>query len=407
MPWNDNANPGPWGSPPSGEDGDRKDPPPRKPAGGGRGPNRPGAPDLGAGLDRLRAQLRGLFSGPGGVRPGAMVGILAAIFALWALSGVYLVQPSEVAVVTTFGAYSRNEGPGPRYHLPWPIEKVEKVPVTALNRFDIGGNSAAVTPAADGSDTTASAATSPSLMLTSDKDIVDLNFSVTWRISDPGRYVFATRDPEDAVKAVAESAMREVVGRTALDDVLNKSRGKVQFETADQMQRILDAWGMGVRIVEVQIRSAGPPPEVVAAFRDVQSAQQDRDSAENVADAYRNKVVNEAKGDAARIVQASQAYREQAERTATGEASRFNAIYNEYRKSPQATRDRLYLETMERVLRNSNKVVISGKGITAPVILPPDVFRPRGSGEMSVQAPPPATSQGGAARVQPQSGTQQ
>ena len=349
--------------------------------------------------------MRGLFNGPGGVRPGAMVGILAAIFALWALSGIYLVQPNEVAVVTTFGAYARNEGPGPRYHLPWPIEKVEKVPVTTLNRLDIGSvaGGAAVAASSDGTSTT-EGASSPSLMLTSDKDIVDLNFSVTWRISDPGRYVFATRDPEDAVKSVAESAMREVVGRTSLDDVLNKSRGKVQFETADKMQRILDSWGVGVRVVEVQIRSAGPPPEVVSAFRDVQSAQQDRDSAENVADAYRNKVVNEAKGDAARIVQAAQAYREQAERTATGEASRFNAIYAEYRKSPQATRDRLYLETMERVLRSSNKVVISGKGVTAPVILPPDIFRPRTSNEVTVQAPEASNGQ---ARAQTQSGTPQ
>ncbi|MBS0362904.1 MAG: FtsH protease activity modulator HflK [Proteobacteria bacterium] len=383
MPWNDNANPGPWGSPPSGDDGERKEPS-RKPSGG-----RPTGPDLNAGMNRMRQRMRGLFGGPGGgVQPGALVGIAAAVFALWALSGIYLVQPNEVAVVTTFGAYSRNEAPGPRYHLPWPIEKVQKVPVTTLNRFDIGGASI---PTSSDADNSAAAASSPSLMLTSEKDIVDLNFSVTWRVSDAARFVFATREPEDAVKAVAESAMREVVGRTSLDDILNKRRGQVQLDTADEMQRILDAWGMGVRIVEVQIRSAGPPQEVVSAFRDVQSAQQDRDSAENVADAYRNKVVNEAKGDAARIVQLAQAYREQAERTATGDAARFNAIYSEYRRAPQATRDRLYLETMERVLRNSNKVVISGKGVTAPVILPPDVFRPRGG--PNAQPPPQAPQQ--------------
>lgn len=395
MPWNDNANPGPWGSPPSGDDGDRKDPP-RRPQGGGngggRGPNRPGGgPDLGAGMDRVRQRMRGLFGGPGGgVQPGALVAIAAAVFGLWALSGIYVVQPNEVAVVTTFGAYTRNEAPGPRYHLPWPIENVEKVPVTSLNRFDVGGGAGE-----NGSETGAS---SPSLMLTSDENIVDLNFSVTWRVSDAGRFVFATRDPEDAVKAVAESAMREVIGKTGLDSILTNGRGQVQFETAELMQKTLDSWGAGVRIVEVQIRSVNPPQEVVAAFRDVQSAEQDRDSAVNEADAYRNKVVNEAKGDAARIVQLAQAYQEQAVRTATGDAARFDSIYSEYRRAPQATRDRLYLETMERVLHNSNKVVISGKGVTAPVILPSDVFRPRsGPGAApppQPQAPPAQAGQG-------------
>ncbi|HEY3948838.1 FtsH protease activity modulator HflK [Phenylobacterium sp.] len=394
MPWNDNANPGPWGSPPPGDDDERKDPPRR--GSGGRGPGRPGGPDLNAGMDRVRQRMRGLFGGPGGgVRPGALVGIAAAVFALWALSGIYLVQPNEVAVVTTFGAYSRNEGPGPRYHLPWPIEKVEKVPVTTLNRFDIGSSGGGGGASSDASVSDAGAS-SPSLMLTADEAIIDLNFSVTWRISDPGRFIFATRDPEDAIKAVAESSMREVVGRNQLDFILNNGRGKVQFETADQMQRILDAWGMGVRIVEVQIRSANPPQEVVAAFRDVQSAQQDRDSAENVADAYKNRVVNEAKGTAAQIVQSAEGYREQSVRTATGEAARFNSIYAEYRRAPQATRDRLYLETMERVLRNSNKVVISGKGVTAPVILPPDVFRPRsGPAALAPSAPTQPSAQGG------------
>ncbi|MBS0331469.1 MAG: FtsH protease activity modulator HflK, partial [Proteobacteria bacterium] len=383
-----------------GDDGERKEPSRRPSGGGGGGPNRPGGPDLGAGMDKVRQRMRGLFRGPGGgVQPGALVGIGAAIFALWALSGIYLVQPNEEAVVTTFGAYTRNEAPGPRYHLPWPIEKVEKVPVTTLNRFDIGS----------AGDTASDSGGSPSLMLTSDENIVDLNFSVTWRVSDPARFVFATRDPEDAVKAVAESAMREVVGRTSLDDIFNKQRGRVQLETADEMQRILDAWGVGVRVVEVQIRSANPPQEVVAAFRDVQSAQQDRDSSENVADAYRNKVVNEAKGDAARIVQLAQAYREQAERTATGDAARFNSIYSQYRRAPEATRERLYLETMERVLRNSNKVVISGKGVNAPIVLPPDVFRPRAAeAQAPAVQPSPAPVQGGGGQQpqQPSSGPQ-
>lgn len=380
MPWNDNANPGPWGSPPSGDDGDRKDPPVRKPQGGG--PRRPSGPDLNAGFEQLRRRLRGLLGGPGqGVQPGAVAAIAGVAFALWAASGFYKVQPNEEAIVTTFGAYSRAETPGLHYHLPTPIEHVEKVAVTTLNRLDIGGSGTADADIPQ-----------ESLMLTSDENIVDLTFSVTWRVSDASRFLFSTRAPDDAVKSVAESAMRQVIGKTLLDSIFTNGRGQVQLETADLMQRTLDSWGAGIRVVEVQIRSVNPPQDVVAAFRDVQSAEQDRDSAVNVADAYRNRVVNEAKGDAAKIVQSAQGYREQSVRTAKGDASRFDSIYGEYKRAPQATRDRLYLETMERVLKASNKVVISGKGVTAPVILPPDVFRPRG-GPAAAPAPPPAPAQ--------------
>ena len=363
MPWNDNANPGPWGSP-SG-DGDKRDPTPRRPTGGGpRGPQGPGGPDLGAGFERLQQRLRDLFGGggSGGVRPGALVAVAGVAFGLWALSGIYVVQPNEQAVVTTFGAYSRSEGPGLRYHLPIPIERVEKVPVTSLNRTDVGG-------APEGE------ALAESLMLTGDEQIIDLDFSVTWRVADPAAYLFATRAPDEAVKAVAESAMREVVGKTPLQPIISTGRGKVQLQTAELMQKTLDSWGAGISIVEVQIRSANPPPEVVAAFREVNNAQQDADSAINEANTYRNRVVNEAKGDASTILQGSEGYREQAVREAQGEAARFNQILTEYRRAPGITRERLYIETMQRVLSSANKVVIDAKGASAPIILPPDVFR--------------------------------
>lgn len=371
MPWNDNANPGPWGSPPSG-DGDRRDNTPKRPRGGG--PRRPEGPDFNANFDRLGRRLRDFFSGGpgGGVRPGAIAAVMGAAFGLWALSGIYVVQPNEEAVVTTFGAYSRNEGPGLRYHLPAPIERVQKVPVTSLQRLDVGGAAAGAVP-------------EESLMLTGDENIIDLQFSVTWRVADADRFVFTIRDPEGSVKAVAESAMREVVGRTNLLDILTTGRGQVQQQAAELMQRTLDSWGAGVRIDEVQIRSANPPQQVLAAFRDVVSAQQDQESAVNEANTYRNRVINEAKGDAARIVQAAQAYREQAVREATGDASRFNAILNEYRRAPGATRDRIYIETMQRVLARSNKVIVDSEGASAPIILPPDVFRTR----TQPQAPAP------------------
>lgn len=382
MPWNDNANPGPWGAPPPNDgERDRNPGPPRRPGGGGgpRGPRRPEPPNFGPELERFLRRLRDSFGGGGrGVRPGAVAAVAGGVFALWALSGLYVVQPNEQAVVTTFGAYSRSETPGLRYRLPSPIERVETVPVTSLNRIDIGGSANDNIP-------------QESLMLTGDENIVDLDFSVTWRVQDAGRFLFTLRDPESSVKAVAESAMREVVGKTPLQAILTRGRGQVQTEAADLMQRTLDSWGAGVSVVEVQIRSANPPQEVVAAFREVANAGQDAESAVNEANTYRNRVVNEAKGDAARIIQSAQGYREQAVREATGDAARFNQIYTEYRRAPAVTRERLYIESMQRVLEKSNKVIIDGKGASAPIILPPDVFRPRTTpAPQAAPAPAPA-----------------
>ncbi len=380
MPWNDNANPGPWGSPPP--DDDRRDPLRRPQNQGPRGPQRPGGsggpgPDLGAGLERLSQRFRDFINGPGGrPRPGAIAAIVGGVVGLWLLSGFYVVQPNEQAVVTTFGAFSRTADPGLRYRLPWPMERAEKVQVTSLKQTSVGGSAEADLPA-------------ESLMLTGDENIIDLDFSVTWRVSDAPRFVFATRNPEDAVKAVAESAMREVVGKTPLQQILTRGRGQVQVQAAELMQRTLDSWGTGVSVVEVQIRSANPPEQVVAAFREVANAGQDAESAVNEANAYRNRVINEAKGDAARIVQSAQGYREQAVREALGDASRFNQIYAEYRSAPGATRDRLYIEAMERILARSNKVIVDGKGTTAPIILPPDIFRPRATPGAAPAAPEP------------------
>lgn len=395
MPWNDSSNqgsksPGPWGSPPPGGSGGRPDdkpspssgggdkPPPKSPwgtGGGGRGPlggpPRPRRPQgAGQGPDfndlarRLNELGRRVFGSPGGRGLSRRAVALAAggVGLLWLFSGVYAVQGNEQAVVTRFGEYVRTKGPGLGYHLPGPFERVEKVSVTNLQTTNIGGRAEDDRP-------------EESQMLTGDENIVDLDFSVQWRISDAGAYLFNVAEPEATVRMVAEAAMREVVGRTALDPIISTGRGQVQTQAQSLMQGILDRYNAGVQVVEVQIRNANPPSEVIQAFREVASAGQERESLINEANTYRNRVVNEAKGDAARIRQASEGYRERVTREAEGSAARFNQVYGQYQAAPGVTRDRIYLETMERVLRQSNKVIVDGNGASTPIFLPPEIFR--------------------------------
>jgi membrane protease subunit HflK len=358
MPWNDNAGPGPWGSPPPNDgkkDGDR--PRSDEPRSGGGGPRGPGVPpppvDVNALIERLSQRLRQTFGGPG--RSRAIALSAAGVVGLWALSGFYVVQPKEQAVVTTFGAYTRTAGPGLRYHLPYPIEATELVQVTATQALDVGGNASA--PVSD-----------ERLMLTGDENIVDLSFTVQWHVSDAAKYTFNVRDPDAVIKAVAESAMREVVGKTPLTPILTNGRGQVQDQTERLMQQILDRYDIGVSIQSVNIQTATTPGPVLEAYRDVQRAAQNAQSA-----------ANNARGEAAQIKQAALGYREQVVREAGGDAARFNQVYEQYKLAPAVTRERLYIETMQRVLANSNKVIVDSKGANAPVILPSDTFRPRTS----------------------------
>jgi membrane protease subunit HflK len=390
MPWNDNSNsgpkpgpkpaakpggktkPGPWGAPTGsgdrgGPDNGPATPPPRKPAsnGGGGGGGGGSTPDFNQIAGRLSEQVRGYFGGPSGQGAAgkAAIAIVAGVAALWLVSGFYMVQPNERGVTTTFGAYSGQTDPGLRYRLPWPIQDVRKVPFTTLNVIPIGGTDDA--PQDD-----------ESLMLTSDKNIVDLKFTVQWRVADPYRYVFNLKDPDDAIKAVAESAMREVVGRTELQPILTNGQGQVQTQTAQLMQRILDSYNAGVYVDEVQIRSANSPPKVIAAFRAVAAAKQDADA-----------TVNNARGNAAQTIQQALGYKAQVVQEAEGEAARFNEVYEQYKAAPAVTRQRLYIETMEKVLSKANKVIIDNHGATAPIVLSPDTFRPKGSAAATATAP--------------------
>ncbi|MBW3617223.1 MAG: FtsH protease activity modulator HflK [Proteobacteria bacterium] len=438
MPWNDNVKPGPWGAPPEGSGGDddgrpegggarpgaEGGPGPRSPwgaspppaggaepsgprvgrpatpgAGPRRRPERPKLTPLGAGGGSERSKefealqrewserARRFFRHPNGrgVRPGAVAVIVGAAVGLWALTGVYIVQPNEQAVVTRFGVYARTESPGLKVRLPWPVEHAQTVPVTTLNQLAIGGAGATDRP-------------EESLMLTGDENIVQMTFAVLWRVSDADNYLFRVSDPEGSVEMVAESAMREVVGRTPFQSVVSTGRGQVQTQAAELMQSILDQYGAGVNIVEVQIVGAEPPREVIDAFRDVARAGQNAEASVNEANTYRNRVVNEAIGDAAAIRQQAEGYRERVAREAEGSAARFNQVYSEYRAAPGVTRERLYLETMERVLRDSNKVVVDSQGgASAPIILPPEVFRGNNARALPAQPQPQAQPQTGAA----------
>ena len=394
MPWNDNANPGPWGSPPQGDGsgkpgGERNDEPRRDEPRRRLPPPTPGGPRIPDWARELVETLRRMFTGPRGrgVQPNMVAAALGLLFFLWAnFAGWYVVDTNQEAVITRFGAYDRSVGPGLHYHLPAPIERHELVSVTNQRKTVIGGDAGAEDPA-------------EALMLTGDQNIVDLNFAVQWHVSDAPSFLFNIRDPDDdhnhgeaTVKAVAESAMREVIGHSNLQPVLTDGRALVQSQATALTQRILDSYHAGVIIDAVQIQNASAPQPVIGAYQDIAKSEQDRARAVNEANTYRNQKVTEAKGTASQLVADAQAYREQVVLQAQGDASAFNQVYEQYRRAPGVTRQRLYIETMQAILTRSNKVVIDAKGSTAPIILPPDVFRQRGDPAAPVVqvAPAPA-----------------
>jgi membrane protease subunit HflK len=382
MPWNDNANPGPWGSPPGHDEGKPDNEPGRRPEPPRRPAPPPGGPDLRKLQRRLTEATRRWLgrAASRGVPPRLLAAAAAVVAVAWTLTGLYEVQANQQAVITRFGGFARSEGPGLHYHLPIPFERAEFVSVANQNKTVIGGTSGAEAP-------------DESLMLTGDEDIVDLSFTVQWHVSDAAAYLFLIKDPDDAVKAVAESAMREIVGRTALKSILTDGRGAVQDQSLALMQRVLDRYRSGITLDAVQIQNASPPAEAAAAYQDIAKAGQEAQSASNDADTYRDKVVAEAHGDAAKIVQAAQGYREQVVRYAQGQASAFDQLYPQYRRAPGITRERLYLEMMERVLGHSRKVIIDGRGAAAPIILPPDLFKGNAAVQVSPPSPAPAAGQ--------------
>jgi len=345
MPWS-NQGGGPWGS------GSRG------PWGQGPQSSGPTPPDLEELLRRSQDKLRTVLPGNLGGKGLALI-VLAAIF-IWGLSGFFKVEPDELGVVLRFGKYTRDAKPGLNYHWPYPIETVLTPKVTRVNRIDIGmrlvedprrGSSMRNVP-------------EESLMLTGDENIVDVDFSVFWLIkpTGAGQYLFNIQNPEGTVKAVAESAMREAIGRANIQAVLTGARQATEGAVQELMQKTLDEYGAGVQVTQVQLQKVDPPAQVIDAFRDVQAARADAERLQNEAQTYANRVVPESRGRAAQITQAAEAYREQTVAEAKGQTSRFIKVYDEYKKAPEVTRQRLYLETMERVLGGTEKYIIDSGG---------------------------------------------
>ena len=277
----------------------------------------------------------------------------------WLLSGFYRVEPDEQGVVLRFGRFVQVTQPGLNYHLPYPIETVLTPKVTRVNRLDIGMR---LTEDPRRGSTVVRDVPEESLMLTGDENIVDVDFAVFWVISNAENYLFNVQLPEGTIKAVAESAMREVIGRTDIQPILTGARQGIETGVQDLMQRTLDQYGVGVRVTQVQLQKVDPPSQVIDAFRDVQAARADAERAQNEAQTYANRVVPEARGEASRIEIAAQADRERTVVEARGQAARFLKIYDEYVKAKDVTRQRMYFETLERVLGGMDKVIVDQAG---------------------------------------------
>ncbi|KAB2869042.1 MAG: FtsH protease activity modulator HflK [Bauldia sp.] len=349
MPWSNQSgggggwkggNGGPWGQTP------------RNSGGGG-----PTPPDLEELLRRSQDRLKRVLPGGGrSLNPFTLVAILVIAAALIGYNFfTFRVQPDELGVVLRFGKFERQVGPGLNARWPFPVETVYTPRVTRVNRLTIGQ--------AQDESSSASGRDIPeeSLMLTGDENIVDIDFSVFWVISNAADYLFNLEDPEGSVKAAAESAMREVVGRSNIQPLLTQARQITETDVQQLIQQTLDHYASGIQITQVQLLKVDPPSEVIASFRDVQAARADQERLQNEAQTYANKVIPEARGQAAQITNAASAYRDRIIAEAQGQADRFRQVYESYRAAPDVTRQRMYIETMEQVLGGVDKVIIDSK----------------------------------------------
>jgi membrane protease subunit HflK len=346
----------PWGTSPGGGNGSGKGPTP---------------PDIDAIIRDIQNKINKFL--PGGSKSGRKpIGlILIILLFVWLASGLYRVGPDEQGVVLRFGKFVKTTQPGLHYHIPLPVESVQTPKVTKVNRIDIGFRSERDSGFSQGGGV--ADVPQESLMLTGDENIVNIDFSVFWVIKDAGKFLFEIQDPEGTVKAAAETAMREVIAKSKIQPVLTEGRAQIEIETQEIIQSILDEYNSGIQVTQVQTQKADPPDQVIDAFRDVQAARADMERSKNEAEAYANDVIPRARGEAAKIMQAAEAYKQKVVASAEGEASRFISIYNEYAKAKEVTQERMYLETMEKVLADIEKVIIekgAGSGVVPYLPLP-------------------------------------
>ncbi|WP_153768276.1 FtsH protease activity modulator HflK [Labrenzia sp. CE80] len=378
-PWKGGGNNGgPWGSGGGGNNGG--------PWGGG--PNRGGGnqpPDLEELLKRTQDRMKNVLPGGGSGGGLGILGVLlviAVVGVVWMFTGLYRVDQGEVGVELVLGKVTDQTAPGLNYNWPYPIGEVYKPQVERQRELTVG-----VEEIVRGSSVSTRDVPQESLMLTGDENIVDVGFKVQWRIKNTregiANYLFNIQNPEGTVKAVAESAMREVVGESNIDAILTENRVSIQNSVDELMQQTLDTYKAGIEITEVQMQKVDPPQQVIDSFRDVQAARADQERIQNEAQSYANRVVPEARGEAARVTEAANAYRDQTVAEATGQSQRFTQVYEQYKNAPGVTRERLYLETLEKVLGANNKIIIDSKAAGDGVVpyLPLNELTSRGAAQ--------------------------
>ena len=327
----------------------------RRPSGGNQGP-----PDLEELWRNINRKLEGLFGRrgggdrppSGGARSIGGLGLLGVIvLVVWLASGFYIVPEGQRGVVLRFGRFVETTMPGPRWHLPYPIESAEVVNLLGVRTVEVGYRN-----------NVKSKVLKESLMLTDDENIVDVQFAVQYVLKSPNDYLFNSREPDEAVLQAAETAIREVVGKSSMDFVLYEGRSEVAARAHKLMQSILDRYGTGITVSKVTMQNAQPPEQVQAAFDDAVRAGQDRERQKNEGQAYANDVIPKARGMAARLLEEAEGYKQRVIEQAEGDASRFRQVVTEYNKAPQVTRDRLYIDAMQQIMTNSSKVLVDQKG---------------------------------------------
>lgn len=356
---NDKGGKGPWGSrEPKGEK-------PKSPWGQQNQPPGDEPPDLEEVLRQAQDRFGSVFGGKPDHEGRKGLGLLfIVLFLLWLGTGFYRVEPGENAVLLTFGKYSDTRATaGLGYHIPWPVQSVQAVDVAFDRRIEIGFRNSG--RPMKGEQVGAAAQSS---MLTGDENIVDINYVIMWKIGDARKYLFEIRDPETTVKKVAESAMREVIARSPIQKALTEGRADIEAQTKALLQSMLDEYQSGIVVNNVQLLSVDPPAPVVDAFDDVQRARADKERTKNEAETYRNDIVPRARGDAQKLLQDAEAYKQAVLSKAQGEAARFDSVYAAYAVAKDVTAKRLYIETMQQVMKNSKKVVMSEKSGAFPYL---------------------------------------